>query len=72
VFGLKDSLLGSQRLATNQVVELSKLPGREVLLAKLLGQLNAPAQSFVGVLAAVPRSLVQVLAAFEEKKKTQA
>ena len=69
VFGLKESLLGTQRLTTKQVEELSKLPSREVLLAKLLGQLNAPVQSFVGVLAAVPRSLVQVLAAIEEKKK---
>ncbi|MBI3542446.1 MAG: 50S ribosomal protein L10 [Deltaproteobacteria bacterium] len=72
VFGLKDSLLGAQRLTTKQVEELSKLPGREVLLAMLLGQLNAPVQSFVGVLAAVPRSLVQVLAAIEDQKKKQA
>jgi len=69
VFGLKDSLLGNQRLSTAEVAELSKLPSRPVLLARLLGQLNAPAQSFVGVLAAVPRSLVQVLAAIEQKKQ---
>lgn len=72
VFGLKDSLLSAQRLTTKQVEELSMLPSREVLLARLLGQLNAPVQSFVGVLAAVPRSLVQVLAAIEDKKKKQA
>jgi large subunit ribosomal protein L10 len=72
VFNLKDSLLSAQRLSTKQVEELSKLPSREVLLAKLLGSLNAPVTNFVGVLAAVPRSLVQVLAAIEEKKKTQA
>jgi large subunit ribosomal protein L10 len=72
VFTLKDSLLSAQRLSTKQVEELSKLPSREVLLAKLLGSLNAPAQNFVGVLAAVPRSLVQVLAAIEQKKKAQA
>lgn len=72
VFGMKDSLLGVQRLSTKQVEELSQLPGREVLLAKLLGQLNAPITNFVGVLAAVPRSLVQVLAAIEDQKKKQA
>lgn len=72
VFTLKDSLLGTQRLTTKQVEELSKLPSREVLLAKLLGSLNAPVTNFVGVLAAVPRSLVQVLAAVEDKKKKQA
>ena len=69
VFTLKESLLGAQRLTTKQVEELSKLPSREVLLAKLLGTLNAPITNFVGVLAAVPRSLVQVLAAIETKKQ---
>ena len=72
VFNLKESLLGGQRLTTKQVEELSKLPSREVLLAKLLGSLNAPTTNFVGVLAAVPRSLVQVLVAIEDKKRKQA
>lgn len=72
VFGLKESLLGTTRLASKEIEALSKLPAREVLLARLLGQLNAPIQSFVGVLAAVPRSFVQVLAAIEENKKKQA
>ncbi|MBI3555420.1 MAG: 50S ribosomal protein L10 [Deltaproteobacteria bacterium] len=72
VFGLKDSLLSAQRLTIKQVEELSKLPSRQVLLAKLLGTLNAPITNFVGVLAAVPRSLVQVLAAIEDQKKKQA
>lgn len=71
-FGLKDSLLGSQRLTISNVNELSTLPSKEVLLAKMLGSLNAPVTNFVGVLAAVPRSLVQVLAAVENKKKSQA
>jgi large subunit ribosomal protein L10 len=71
-FNLKDSLLSTQRLSTKQVEELSKLPSREVLLAKMLGSLNAPAQNFVGVLAAVPRSFVQVLAAIGQKKSQQA
>jgi large subunit ribosomal protein L10 len=65
---LKDSLLGASKLDVAGVKELANLPGREVLLAKVLGTLNAPAQSFVGVLAAVPRSLVTVLAAIEKKK----
>jgi len=65
---LKDGLFGDRKLAASDVEELAKLPPKEVLLAKMLGTLNAPASNFVGVLAAVPRSLVTVLAAIEKKK----
>ncbi len=71
VFSLKESLLNTQRLAVTDIEALSKLPSREVLLGKLLGTLNAPASNFVGVLAAVPRSLVQVLSAIQTKKAEQ-
>lgn len=67
-FNLKESLFGRKRLAVSGVEELAKLPAKEVLLAKLLGTLNAPVTNFVGVLAAVPRGLVTVLAAIEKKK----
>jgi len=67
-FTLKDSLMGQKRIDVSGVEELAKLPGKEVLIAKLLGTMNAPITNFVGVLAAVPRSLVTVLAAIEKKK----
>ncbi len=68
VFTIKEGLLGAKRISQPEVVALSALPSREVLLAKLLGTFNAPVTNFVGVLAAVPRSLVQVLAAVQQKK----
>lgn len=68
---LKDSLMGQKRIDASGVEELAKLPSKEVLLAKLLGTLNAPATNFVGVLAAVPRSLLNVLVAVEKKKGGQ-
>jgi large subunit ribosomal protein L10 len=67
-FKLKDSLMGTKRVDVSGVEELAKLPGKEVLVAMLLGTMNAPVRNFVGVLAAVPRSLVTVLAAIEKKK----
>ncbi|HAR41754.1 MAG TPA: 50S ribosomal protein L10 [Bdellovibrionales bacterium] len=67
-FTIKDSLMGDKRIDVSGVEELAKLPSKEVLLAMLLGTLNAPVTNFVGVLAAVPRSLVTVLAAIEKKK----
>ena len=70
---LKESLMGRKLIDALSVEMLAKLPGREVLLATLLGTMNAPIQNFVGVLAAVPRGLVTVLAAIEKKKaETQA
>jgi large subunit ribosomal protein L10 len=65
---IKDSLFGKAKLDASSVEELAKLPSKEVLLAKMLGSMNAPISNFVGVLAAVPRSLLNVLTAIEQKK----
>lgn len=67
-FEIKGGALDGKRLSVADITALAELPSREVLLAKLLGTLNAPTTNFVGVLAAVPRSLVQVLAAIQDKK----
>jgi large subunit ribosomal protein L10 len=67
-FELKGGALEGKILSVADVRALAELPSREVLLGRLLGSLNAPASNFVGVLAAIPRSLVQVLAAIQEKK----
>jgi len=70
---LKDSLMGEKLIAAASVEQLAKLPSKEVMVAMLLGTMNAPITNFVGVLAAVPRGLVTVLAAIEKKKaETQA
>ncbi len=67
-FKLKDSLMGQKLVLVKSVEELANLPSREILLSMLLRTMMAPVQNFVGVLAAVPRSLVIVLSAIEKKK----
>jgi len=67
-FELRAGALDGKVLTADDIKALSELPSREVLLAKVLGSLNAPASNFVGVLAAIPRSLVQVLAAIQDQK----
>jgi len=67
-FELKVGALDGKLMSIDDIKALAELPSREVLLAKMLGSLNAPASNFVGVLAAIPRSLVQVLAAIQDQK----
>lgn len=68
-FDLKCGMLEGKLLSIDDIKALADLPSREVLLAKMLGSLNAPVSNFVGVLAAVNRSLVQVLAAIRDQKE---
>jgi large subunit ribosomal protein L10 len=58
----------SRVLSVKMIEELAKLPSREILLARLLGSINAPATNLVGVLSAIPRQLVTVMNAIKEKK----
>ncbi|HNU74582.1 MAG: 50S ribosomal protein L10 [Deltaproteobacteria bacterium ADurb.BinA179] len=66
---IQAGVLGSQLLDENGIQALAKMPGKEVLLAKMLGSLNAPVSNFVGVFAALLRQLVYVLKAVEEQKR---
>ncbi len=49
--------------------ELSRLPGRPELLARLLGTMNAVPTNFVGVLANVLRTFLYALNAIKDKKE---
>jgi large subunit ribosomal protein L10 len=60
-FVLKVGVLSGKLLDIKQIQALAELPSREVLIAKMLGSMQAPATNFVGVLAALPGSLVRVL-----------
>jgi len=68
-FGIKGGVLGGRPIKASDIMELAKMPPREVLLARMLGSLNAPVSNFVGVLAAIVSQLVYVLKAIENKKR---
>jgi len=61
-------MLGGKYMDAAGVEALSKMPSREVMLAKLLSVLVAVPTGFVNVLAGVPRKLLYALKAIEEKK----
>jgi large subunit ribosomal protein L10 len=67
--GIKIGVLNGKVLDVNAIKELASLPGREVLLAQLLATLNAVPTSLVRVLAEIPRSMLNVLAAIRDQKE---
>ncbi len=69
IFRLKAGVLSGKPITVSEIQALADLPSREVLIAKLLGTLNAPAANFVGTLAAVPGSFVRALDAIRAKKQ---
>ena len=54
------------------VKALADLPPKEVLIAKMMGSLNAPITNFVGVLSATLRSLVYAIDAIRKQKGGEA
>jgi large subunit ribosomal protein L10 len=68
-FKLKAAVLSGKMITVPEIQALAELPSREVLIAKMLGSMNAPATNFVGVLAAVPGSFVRVLNSIRIQKE---
>jgi large subunit ribosomal protein L10 len=72
VFEIKGGILdGGRVMGADDVVALSRLPGREQLLAQLLGAIQAPLAGLVTVLNAPARNLAVVLNQVAEQKNTQ-
>ncbi len=66
---VKGGLLEGKVITGDQVIELAKLPSKDVLRAMLLGTLQAPCSQLVGVLDQKVASLVYVLDAVRAKKE---
>lgn len=67
-FEIKAGFVEGRAISKVEVDNLAKLPSKEVLVAQVLGGLNAPITGFVGVLNANLRGLVVALNAIAEKK----
>ncbi len=62
-------ILDGKVVSQAQLEALAVLPGREQLLAQVVGTIAAPLRNFVGVLSAVPRNFVNVLDQIKKKKE---
>jgi len=60
---IKGGFIGDRLLASEDVMTLSTLPSREILLAKVLGGIQAPISALVSQLAAPIRGIIGVLQA---------
>ncbi len=65
---VKAGFMEGKFVSAEIIEQLSQLPSKEVLLAKMLGSMNAPITGFVNVLAANIRGLVTVLDAISKKQ----
>lgn len=65
---IKGGFMGTTMMSDTDVDRLSKLPGKQVLLAQLAGQLNAPVQGLHYALSWNINKLVWALSAVKEKK----
>jgi large subunit ribosomal protein L10 len=68
-FVLRHGSLEGQFLSEAALGDLSKLPGRPELLARVLGTMNAVPTNFVGLLANVIRGFLYALSAIKEQKE---
>ncbi|MDQ6950978.1 MAG: 50S ribosomal protein L10 [Mariprofundales bacterium] len=66
---IQGGVLDGKLVDIAQVTALAKLPSREVLLAKMLGSMQAPITGFVRTLSEVPASFVRILAAVRDQKQ---
>ena len=71
-FKIMAGSMSGKLMSQEQMKALAALPGREVLLAMLLGTMKAPIQKFVQTLNEVPGKFVRTLAAVRDQKETAA
>lgn len=68
ILTIRGGLAGKQILNADQVSDLTKILPREQYIAKIMGSLNMPVTSLVGVLANTVRSVMNVLNAIIDKQ----
>jgi len=69
---IKGGAMPNQLMTAKEVGNLATLPGREELLAKLLGTMQAPIAKFVQTLNEVPSRFVRTVAAVRDQKEKAA
>jgi len=69
---IKGGAMPNVVMSAKDVAALAKMPGRQELLATLLGTMQAPIATFVRTLNEVPGKFVRTVAAVRDQKEKQA
>jgi len=69
---IKGGMMPNYLMTAKEVGNLASMPGREELLAKLMGTMQAPIAKFVQTLNEVPSKFVRTLAAVRDQKEKAA
>ncbi len=69
-FKVQSGFIDGAVIGADQVKVLASLPSRDVLIARVVGGVQAPLSRFVGVLSGTVRRIVTVLDAIVKKKNT--
>ena len=69
LFKITAGVMDAKKLSAKDVRTIASLPSKEVLLGQIVGLLVSPHRGLLGVVNAVPRSLVQVINQIKEKKQ---
>lgn len=69
VVHVKGGIIGGRSINADQVGRVAELPSRDVLLAQLLGVIQAPAARALGVLQAPAREVAGLALALSEKRE---
>ncbi|MBN2096013.1 50S ribosomal protein L10 [Candidatus Peregrinibacteria bacterium] len=69
---LLGGVINGEVVGADEIIQLAKLPGREELLAKLIGSMNAPVSGFVGILGNLLGGFVRVLNAYKDTLPAEA
>ena len=68
-FELRSAVLDGEKITVNNIVALSRLPSKEVLLGQLLSVMNGVPTALVRVLSGVPRTFLFGLQAVKDQKE---
>ncbi len=69
VFKIQTGFFNGEVISLDQIKALASLPSKEVLIARVVGGIQAPVSRFVNVLSGSVRKIVTVLDAIAKKKQ---